>query len=313
MPTVQADASPAQDAFRIARKLADAAVPAMADIVAVEISDAALEEHSAMSGVGAGGGFRRAAFRAVRDGSRGAYRIGEASRIPCGTPYRRSVIDQRPRVIAHVAPRTRWLARDPVRAPLLRESGVHSLLVVPLTAQHAVLGMAAFYRCGGSPPFGQADLRAAADLSQRVARMLDGVHRDLRGQAIGRMLQDALLPQPPEVTAIEEVQSHVPSDSVPGGWFDVIPLAGTRVGLAVGFADGRGITAAVAMSQQKSQIRALAALDFEPAEILTHALGPTHRETAPSAGQQHAGAGHRAKSHCLYAVYDPVTHRCAAA
>ncbi|MED7825455.1 ATP-binding protein [Streptomyces chiangmaiensis] len=306
--------APTRDAFYFARQLVDSAVPAVADIAAVEVSDALFDEHTALSEAGAGDRFRRAAFRAVcGHGSRCAYRIGEVSRIPCGTPYRRTLADRRPRVIACLPPQTRWLARDPVRAPLMHEDRVHSLMVVPLVAHRVVLGLVAFYRCNGSSPFGQADLRTAARLAARFARMLDDFRRDLREQAMGRILQHALLARPPRLTAIEDVHGHVPASGAPGGWFDVIPLPGTRVGLAVGFSGGRGIAAAAAMSRQKARVATLAALDVDPVETLTHSLRSSAPEPLRSPAEEYAADPGQADNRCLYAVYDPVTGHCAAA
>ncbi|MEV6992792.1 SpoIIE family protein phosphatase [Streptomyces sp. NPDC093228] len=306
--------SPARDAFDIARQLVDSAVPDLADIAAVEVSDALFDERSALSEAGACQAFRRAAFRAVcGHGSRCAYRIGEVSRIPSGTPYRRTLSDRRPRVIASLPPQAHWLARDPARAPLMHQDGVHSLMVVPLVAHRVVLGLVALYRCNGSSPFGKAELRAAARLAGRVARMLDDVHRDLREQAMGRILQHALLARPPHLTAVEDVRGHVPADGAPGGWFDVIPLPGTRVGLSVGSTGGRGIAAAAVMSQQKARVAALAALDVEPVEALTHSLRPSTVTATPPPVEGPAADRSSAQTHCLYAVYDPVTRRCTAA
>ncbi|MEV5477938.1 SpoIIE family protein phosphatase [Streptomyces sp. NPDC052207] len=306
--------SPARDAFDIARQLVDSAVPDLADIAAVEVSDALFDERSALLEAGACQGFRRAAFRAVcGHGSRCAYRIGEVSRIPSGTPYRRTLSDRRPRVIASLPPQAHWLARDPVRAPLMHQDRVHSLMVVPLVAHRVVLGLVAFYRCNGSSPFGKADLRAAARLAGQAARMLDDVHRDLREQAMGRILQHALLARPPHLTAVEDVRGHVPADGAPGGWFDVIPLPGTRVGLSVGSTGGRGIAAAAVMSQQKARVAALAALDVEPVEALTHSLRPSTVTATPPPVDGSAADRSSAQTHCLYAVYDPVTRRCTAA
>jgi len=293
------------DAFRATKQLVDSAVPAVADIAVVEVSDSTLCEHTALSEACDGIGFRRAAFRGVRNPGC-AYRIGEACRIPSGTPYRRSLRDMRPRIVSPIPAHARWLAHDPVRAAVMRKNDVHSLMVVPLSANHVVLGLVAFYRRRGSSPFRQADLRAAARLAQQAAQVLDAIRRELQEQGMGRRFQHALLPQPPHLTAIEEVNGHVPENGPPGGWFDVIRLPSARVGLVAGFCSGSGITAAAAMSQQKAQIRAFAVQDIDPGEVLNRSFElPTHE---PDAQGPPSAAGH-----CVYAVYDPVTRRCTAA
>ncbi|MFE1852829.1 GAF domain-containing protein [Streptomyces sp. NPDC059489] len=253
------------DAFRVTDQLVNSAVPAVADIATVEVSDATLHEHVALVHACDGIGFRRAAFRdACHRGCARAYRIGETCPIPCGTPYRRSLRDMRPRVVPHIPAQARWLARDSIRAEVMRQNGVHSLMVVPLVANHVPLGLVAFYRCQGSSPFRQADLRATTNLVKQTALALDAIRRDLQEQAMGRRFQRALLGQPPHLTAIKEVDGHVPVDGPPGGWFDVIPLPSARVGLVAGVCGGHGITAAAAMSQQKAQVRALAVQGSRP-------------------------------------------------
>ncbi|MET8631582.1 SpoIIE family protein phosphatase [Streptomyces sp. NPDC004680] len=306
-----ADGPTVMDAFRITDRLVDSAVPAVADIATVEVSDATLHEHVALSQACDGIGFRRAAFRSVRNrGCACAYRIGETCRIPCGTPYRRSLRDMRPRVVPHIPTQARWLARDSIRAEVMHENGVHSLMVVPLVANHVVLGLVAFYRCQGSSPFRQADLRAATNLVKQTALELDAIRLDLQEQAMGRRFQRALLGQPPQLTAVEEVDGHVPVNGPPGGWFDVIPLPSARVGLVAGVCGGHGITAAAAMSQQKAQVRALAVQDTDPVEVLSRIFQPPARQfDSPDCTDDPPPAA----GHCVYAVYDPVTGRCTAA
>jgi len=143
-------------------------------------------------------------------------RIGEACRILCGTPYRRSLRDMRPRVVSPIPAQARGPTRDSIRAEVMRQNGVHSLMVVPLP-NHVALGLVAFYRCQGSSPFRQADLRAATNLVKQTALVLDAIRRGLQEQAMGRRFQRALLGQPPHLTAVEEVDGHVPVNGPPGG------------------------------------------------------------------------------------------------
>ncbi|MET9128116.1 SpoIIE family protein phosphatase [Streptomyces sp. NPDC004528] len=293
------------DAFRVTQQLVDAAVPAVADIAVVEVAQSALCEHSALSQACGEVSFRRAAFRGVNH-AESAYRIGEASPVPSGTPYRRSIRDMRSRIVSPVPERAAWLERDRVRAGVMRENRVHSLMVVPLTANHSVLGLVAFYRRAGSSPFRQTDLRAATELTQNAARTLGAIRRDLQEQGMGRRFQHILLAQPPRLSALEDIHGHVPEKGTPGGWFDVIRLPSARVGLVAGFCSGRGIAAAAAMSQHRAQIRALAAQDMDPGEVLTRSLEPAARE--PDAKDPPSAA-----AHCVYAVYDPVTRHCTTA
>jgi len=56
---------------------------------------------------------------------------------------------------------------------------------------------------------------------------------------------------------------------VGGDFYDVIPLRDGRVALAIGDVMGRGVTAAAAMSQIRSALRALVAVDPDPHTVMT--------------------------------------------
>ncbi|MFJ4846372.1 MULTISPECIES: SpoIIE family protein phosphatase [unclassified Streptomyces] len=288
--------------YEAAQQLADAAVPAVADYAAVEVSDATVSERAAMSGLPATVlDFRRGAFRAVRpDVMLHAYEVGEVSELPPRTPYRASLVDLRPRIVLNLHSRTAWLLRDPVRARLMRGSRTHSVLVVPLDVGGVLLGLAAFYRTAGSPAFSQADLREAGRLGRRAALLLDHERRRLVHEAAARILQEALHESDaPAVSALDAVRGHVPESSAPGSWIDVVPLPSARVALVTGTAGGSGVTATAGMSQVRAAIRALLLLDMNPGEVIAR-LG------------RRAGAA-RTPVHCLLAVYDPVTRRCTTA
>lgn len=288
--------------YEAAQQLADAAVPSVADFAAVEVSDATVSERAAMSGLPAMVlDFRRGAFRAVLpDEIPRAYEVGEVSELPVRTPYHASLVDLRPRIVLNLHARTAWLLRDPVRAPLMRGSHTHSVLVVPLDVGGMLLGLAAFYRTAGSPAFSQADLREAGRLGRRTARLLECERRRLVHEAAARFLQEALHESDaPAVSALAAVRGHVPESSAPGSWIDVVPLPSARVALVAGTAEGAGITATAGMSQVRAAIRALLLLDMNPGEVIAR-LG------------RRAGAA-QAPTHCLLAVYDPVTRRCTAA
>ncbi|MCX4529551.1 MULTISPECIES: amino acid permease [unclassified Streptomyces] len=136
-------------------------------------------------------------------------------------------------------------------------------------------------------------------------------------------LQRSLLPRKlaPQ-TAVEAASRYVPADSrsgIGGDWFDVVPLSSTRVALVVGNVKGHGLHAAAAMGLLRTSVRVLARMDLPPDELLSH-LDDVARQT--SAEWDGELGGERARSGpgadvaavtCLYAVYDPVSGRCAMA
>ncbi|MFJ6567481.1 SpoIIE family protein phosphatase [Streptomyces sp. NPDC091292] len=316
--------APATDAssrtlFRAARKLADAAVPRLADATSVDVVDLLLQGGAPPPGpVDATTALRRAAFLSRRGPDvRGAYAVGEVSPAPPATPYHHALSDLRPRLIRDLNHDAGWLARDPRRARRMRAVGAHSVLVLPLMAGGVVLGLFVLYRRSGSSPFDETDLQEAARLADDAARCLETVRRRIcrvrRVRGVGgvrRIEEDALVrhlrrsmpDEFPAVSALEAAHGRLPAGAADGQWYDVLPLAGARVALVVGTADGDGAHAAVAMNRLRAAVTTLAALDLPPDELLAHLDDVVTRLSGPRSGAS-----------CLYVIYDPATQRCVSA
>ncbi|MGJ5749815.1 PAS domain S-box-containing protein [Streptomyces puniciscabiei] len=206
-----------------------------------------------------------------------------------------------------------WVDHDPVRAQKVRDSGVHSLMVVPIRSRRCVLGLALFGRSTEQTPFQEDDLLLAEELVTRTALSLDNALQYARERTAALTLQRDLLPHRVQGSAAVEVASrYVPADmdhGVGGDWFDVIELSGARVALVVGDVVGHGINAAATMGRLRTAVRTLADLDLPPDELLTHLDDTVRRlndEDTDDTDQAPAVVG----ATCLYAVYDPVTRRC---
>ncbi|MFF2847923.1 SpoIIE family protein phosphatase [Streptomyces sp. NPDC058001] len=312
-PTTDAASRPL---FRVARKLADTAVPKLADATSVDVLDLLLHGAAPPPGpVDATVPLRRAAFLSRRGAAaRGAYAVGEVSLIPPATPYRHALSDLRPRLIHDLYRDAGWLARDPRRARLLRAAGAHSALVLPLTVGGVVLGLFVLYRRTGSTPFDEADLREAGRLADDAALCLDRERRRTEEDALVRLLRRSLPDGFPAVSALEAVHGQVPAGAPDGQWCDVLPLAGARVALVVGAAEGSGVRAAASMNRLRAAITTLAALDLPPDELLAHL-----DDVVTRLSRQHPAPGpapddpDRTGASCLYVIYDPATELCVSA
>ncbi|MFJ2730075.1 SpoIIE family protein phosphatase [Streptomyces collinus] len=221
-----------------------------------------------------------------------------------GRSYLEPVVD------THSGP---WVGHDPVRVRKVRDSGVHSLMVVPIRARSCVLGLALFGRSLEQTPFQEDDLLLAEELVTRAALCLDNALQYARERTAALTLQRDLLPHRVQGGAAVEVASrYVPADAdhgVGGDWFDVIELSGARVALVVGDVVGHGINAAATMGRLRTAVRTLADLDLPPDELLAHLDDTVRRlndEDADVSDPVPAVVG----ATCLYAVYDPVTQRC---
>jgi serine phosphatase RsbU (regulator of sigma subunit) len=208
-----------------------------------------------------------------------------------------------------------------VRAARVREFGFHSVMAVPLAARGTTLGVAVFIRHRHPDPFQRDDLVLAEELASRAAVCIDNARRYTRERGTAVTLQRSLLPQRlPEQSAVEVASRYLPAGAragVGGDWFDVIPLSGARVALVVGDVVGHGIHASATMGRLRTAVRTLADIDLPPDELLTRLDDLVARLATETEGAEGtAGNGETAGdvgATCLYAVYDPVSRRCALA
>ncbi len=91
--------------------------------------------------------------------------------------------------------------------------------------------------------------------------------------SLSTTLQSALLPQSlPRRGDVDLVGRYLPATKgvdVGGDWYDVLELGGSKLLLVVGDVMGKGVPAATLMGQMRSAVRTLAAVDPDPAAILS--------------------------------------------
>ncbi|MEV6112933.1 SpoIIE family protein phosphatase [Streptomyces sp. NPDC052109] len=313
------------DVMETAQELADFAVPRFADFVIVDLLEPVLstEGHGAwLTDAGPASirpVMRRAALRSVRDGSPEAVvRIGERVDFLPPPHSAHLIIEGEPLLIPVLDPSDRlWATREPERAERIRAYGLHSLIAVPMRARNTALGLTTFARSLNPVSFGPDDVLLARELVARAAVCVDNARRYTREHTAAVTLQRSLLP--PALTggtALEVASSYLPADpsgGVGGDWFDVIPLSGARVGLVVGDVVGHGITAAAGMGRLRTAVQTLAAMEMPPDELLAHLDDLVLRLSDEEAAAGTASRSTFIGATCLYAVYDPVTRRCAMA
>ncbi|MEU9453820.1 SpoIIE family protein phosphatase [Streptomyces sp. NPDC048277] len=295
------------DVGRTADELVRVAVPRFADFVTVDLEESVLRGGEPTSAEKA---LRRVAAGGVRDDSPLAP-VGAL--IPVSAPPRSApgalpdaalLLDLRAAEAATV-PDARTMDR-------LIEYGMGSLVTAPLSVQGVLMGVIVFWRTRGSPPFEEDDLSDAEELAAKSARAIDNARRYTRERETALTLQRSLLPQDlPERPAVDFSYRYLPtgtSAGVGGDWLDVIPLSGTRVALVVGDVVGHGIQASATMGRLRMAVRTLADVDLPPDELLTH-LDDLVLHLDDGAGEPTGEVG----STCLYAVYDPISRRCALA
>ncbi|MFJ4849362.1 MULTISPECIES: SpoIIE family protein phosphatase [unclassified Streptomyces] len=189
------------------------------------------------------------------------------------------------------------------RIAAYRAAGIHSALVVPLTARGHPIGTVSMVRGGESPAFTERDVEIAQDVVGRAAISLDNARRYTHEHGITLELQRALMSEPgsphPTVEAAFRYQPAGSSALVGGDWYDTVRLSFGRTLLAMGDVMGHGVEASVDMSQYRSMLRFVAGADLPPHRILRR-LDTLISETE---------SGRPAS--CLLALVDPTRGKCA--
>ncbi|MEU4128709.1 ATP-binding SpoIIE family protein phosphatase [Streptomyces wuyuanensis] len=177
----------------------------------------------------------------------------------------------------------------------------HRSILAPLRGRRRVTGAAIFLRRPDRPAFEPDDLLVAAQLATHTALGIDKAVLYGREAYIADELQRTMLPEGlPQPTGVRLASRYLPAAEtarVGGDWYDAIPLPGSRVALVVGDVMGHSMTSAAIMGQLRTTAQTLAGLDLPPQEVLHHL------------DEQAQRLGTDRMATCLYAVYDPVSHR----
>ncbi|MFD8073300.1 SpoIIE family protein phosphatase [Streptomyces sp. NPDC059718] len=310
------------DVMRTGQELADLAVPTLADYATVDLAESVLlgDEPPVRPGsedAGRTPAVRRAGLASVQPGApESLFARGEPVSAPPASPFAGVLRSGKPHLepVLNASPGT-WLDHnDAARAAKVREHRMHSLMLVPIRARGAVLGVATFMRTRDPRPFEDEDLFLAEELVRRAAISLDQARQYAREHSAALALQRHLLPRHATGGSAADVAwRYLPADShhgVGGDWFDVIPLSGARVALVVGDVVGHGINAAATMGQLRTAVHTLADLDVPADELLAALDKQVAHLTEAEAGPGGPPAGTTMTATCLYAVYDPVTRLC---
>ncbi|MGW4349507.1 SpoIIE family protein phosphatase [Streptomyces sp. NPDC004690] len=296
------------DVTRTAEELAEVAVPRFADFVTVDLYDAVLRGEDPEPGAA----LRRTAVGGIRDDAP-LYPVGRQFRFVDTSPQAAGLRTRRAVLEPRLETATGWLAQDPERTARIVAYGIHTLITVPVRAGTVVLGLVDFWRSEKPGPFDTEELALAEELVARAAVSIDNARRYTREHGMAVTLQRSLLPRRlPEQSALDIAYRYLPAQAGVGGdWFDVLPLSGARVALVVGDVVGHGLHAAATMGRLRTAVHNFSALDLPPDELLG-----LLDELVGRIDQDEPGDGPGAPvigATCLYAIYDPVSRRCAVA
>jgi PAS domain S-box-containing protein len=295
------------DMASTARELMDVAVPRFADWATIAVLESVADEYELPDKpVGAGALLRRLAASPADRAGTGDFPVGATVVYHPGSAFTQAMVTGRSRSLTGIdegAAARLTAGLEPSAIPLLLG---HSLLIVPLVARGAVLGLAVFARGANRRPFSPGEGVLGEELVARAALCIDNARLYSHERQTALMLQRALLPEDFGYhVGIDIAHRYLPASDlmgVGGDWYDVIALGGGRIALVVGDVMGHGVRAAAVMGQLRTATRTLAALDLRPAEVLHHLDGL----------MEHLGGSQSSVlfATCVVAVYDPNTRMC---
>ena len=145
-------------------------------------------------------------------------------------------------------------------------------LALPLQTHDGVVGALLLEApSGGEEGFSPETVALVSDIARRAGAAVQTARLHAREAGAAEEFQRSLLPVLPEVPGLALAARYVPSDdraAVGGDWYDVLPLPDGAVGLCVGDVMGHDTTAAAAMGQVRTALRAYAVEGRPCGEVL---------------------------------------------
>jgi hypothetical protein len=163
---------------------------------------------------------------------------------------------------------TASLAVDAAGRRSLREA--RASVLVPIRRGGEMLGVLSVGRKLSGEPFGDRDREFCASVADQAAVALENLRLRRRGAEVDMALeiQRHLLPKDlPSVAGYGIAARWQPSRTVAGDYYDVLPLDDGRLGLCIADAAGKGMPAALMMSNLQAAVRALAPPAPPPADL----------------------------------------------
>ncbi len=257
--------------YAVAAALADALTPSeVASATLEQIIEAVRADHGTMWLLNeAEGVIRCIGWQGFADEEMQAY-------VTAGVDERRPVADAlRARRLIHLPDPEAMDAAYPQMAPGFHDRGLRSIVVFPLVTAGRVIG-GLLLSANRPHAFSDEDLALGAALGSQAAQALERARLFDAERRVSVTLQRSLLPASlPDVAGVELDLRYLPAAGLEAGgdFYDAVPLADGSLIIAVGDVVGRGATAAAAMGQLRSALRAFALTGDDPGALLTRLSG----------------------------------------
>jgi sigma-B regulation protein RsbU (phosphoserine phosphatase) len=153
------------------------------------------------------------------------------------------------------------------RFQIAKEEGVsiHSLLAVPLQQKGKMIGLLTVFNKRGGEGFTDDDRRLLTIIAAQSAQVIESARLYLEEQQLFRMQQDMnmardiqlnLLPnKAPEISGYQAAGISIPAKEVGGDYYDFVKLNDGRIAFCLGDVSGKGMPAALLMSNLQATLR----------------------------------------------------------
>jgi sigma-B regulation protein RsbU (phosphoserine phosphatase) len=160
----------------------------------------------------------------------------------------------------------------------LEDFPIHSLLSVPLRLKGQMIGLLTVFNKKIAGGFSDDDQRLLSIISAQSAQVIENtrLHEEEKTflmmqeqMRLARDIQMRLLPEsPPEIEGYQIAGISVAAQEVGGDYYDFIPFGTDRLAICLGDVSGKGIPAAMLMSNLQATLRSQTISNVSPKECM---------------------------------------------
>ena len=171
------------------------------------------------------------------------------------------------------------------------DDSIQSLICAPLLVKSELVGVLTVYNKRSGQSFSEEDARLLSIVAAQSAQVVENARLLKEEQALLRMREELrlaaqiqldLLPgEPPDLPGYGIVGLNTPAQEVGGDYFDFIRRDERRLIIGLGDVSGKGLPAALLMSNLQAAVRAHAFADSTPKECMERTNRLLHRCTEP--------------------------------
>jgi PAS domain S-box-containing protein len=176
-------------------------------------------------------------------------------------------------------------ALDEEHLALLREVGMRSVLIVPMSIHGRTIGALTMVSAESGRTFDASDVEFAEQIATRAALAVERSRLYSERSAIARTLQSSLLPEAiPEIPGWEVAALYRPAgheSQVGGDFYDFWQVGGEWL-MMIGDVTGKGVGAATLTALVRHTARAASEFDSCPANVLARIDAALRRRPTPS-------------------------------